>query len=121
MLQLLMCMAESFLFVSVCMCASMHVDNSVRVPPGIKFMKAYAWITSERWPQVANLMSPLYLLLCQPPSLPSLQKKPQSSACSFPPLLKNHDGQEWAICALLRGRGVDKTGQVRIKKEEMIL
>lgn len=31
MLQLLMCVAESFLFVSVCMCVSMHVGNSVFV------------------------------------------------------------------------------------------
>lgn len=31
MLQLLMCVAESFLFVSLCMCVSMHVGNSVFV------------------------------------------------------------------------------------------
>lgn len=73
MLQLLMRMAESFLFVSVLMCVLMHVRDSVYLcvcvclfmPRGIRFMKAYAWITSEGWPQVANLMSSLNLLLCQ--------------------------------------------------------
>lgn len=52
---------------------------------------------------------------CQPdvPSLafalPTPPHSPQKSLGpllgSFPPLLKNRDGQKWDICALLRGRG----------------
>lgn len=93
MLQLLMRMAESFLFVSVCMRVSMHVGLCicvcvcVCVPLGIKFVKAYAWITSERWPQVANLMSPLCLLLCQPPPPPTPSSQKALVLCSLRPSL----------------------------------
>lgn len=92
-------------FVSACMWSSMHVGDSANlyVPPGIKFMKAYAWITSERWPQVGNLMSPLRLCSATPTTHP---EKKYSTLCFPTPFpLQSHDGQKWAICALLRDRG----------------
>lgn len=118
--------ARAWLCVSLCVCVCLFV------PRGIRFMKAYAWITSEGWPQVANLMSSLNLLLCQlcphhhhhnpwPPS-PNL-KKPQSAAYSFVMLLQHHYGQKWDICALLKGgeKCWAKSGCACIKNKKVII
>lgn len=110
----------------MCVCVGAHMGwhrVCVRVPPGIRFMKAYAWITSERLPQVANLMSPLYLLprSLLPSSLPSPPpKKVPALKLAHSLLKRSHDGQERVICALLRGRVLAKLWKLAMDKKSSV-